>query len=216
MGGMWGCCTRPAAWVLSLCDHTVGVPVQTSSSLTAQGAASPELEQVWEQPRAVELGRSCPVTRSCVGRASQVPGLAPEHCGVSGKRRLSLSPLYMTCLFLSPANGTADSLSSSPNISSAASPKLEPPPSPHANRKKHRRKKSTGTTRLDGPSTAAEGRRGLPGGSSAGSECRAPEGPLWVPGAWSASPVGLRGDLGLRALLVQAAWAEAGESNQPL
>ncbi|NXM89677.1 AGAP3 protein, partial [Oenanthe oenanthe] len=55
-----------------------------------------------------------------------------------------------------PANGTADSLSSSPNISSAASPKLEPPPSPHANRKKHRRKKSTGTPRLDGPSTAAE------------------------------------------------------------
>uniref|UniRef100_A0A663M085 Arf-GAP with GTPase, ANK repeat and PH domain-containing protein 3 n=1 Tax=Athene cunicularia TaxID=194338 RepID=A0A663M085_ATHCN len=45
---------------------------------------------------------------------------------------------------------------SSPNISSAASPKLEPPPSPHANRKKHRRKKSTGTTRPDGPSTAAE------------------------------------------------------------
>uniref|UniRef100_A0A8C8BRC9 Arf-GAP with GTPase, ANK repeat and PH domain-containing protein 3 n=1 Tax=Otus sunia TaxID=257818 RepID=A0A8C8BRC9_9STRI len=54
------------------------------------------------------------------------------------------------------SNGTADSLSSSPNISSAASPKLEPPPSPHANRKKHRRKKSTGTTRPDGPSTAAE------------------------------------------------------------
>ncbi|XP_010221974.1 PREDICTED: arf-GAP with GTPase, ANK repeat and PH domain-containing protein 3-like [Tinamus guttatus] len=55
-----------------------------------------------------------------------------------------------------PANGTADSLSSSPNISNTASPKLEPPPSPHANRKKHRRKKSTGTTRPDGPSTAAE------------------------------------------------------------
>ncbi|NXP13803.1 AGAP3 protein, partial [Thinocorus orbignyianus] len=55
-----------------------------------------------------------------------------------------------------PSNGTADSLSSSPNISSAASPKLEPPPSPHANRKKHRRKKSTGTTRPDGPSAAAE------------------------------------------------------------
>uniref|UniRef100_A0A7M4DY66 Arf-GAP with GTPase, ANK repeat and PH domain-containing protein 3 n=1 Tax=Crocodylus porosus TaxID=8502 RepID=A0A7M4DY66_CROPO len=48
------------------------------------------------------------------------------------------------------------SLSSSPNISNAASPKLEPPPSPHANRKKHRRKKSTGTTRPDGPSAAAE------------------------------------------------------------
>ncbi|XP_043365777.1 arf-GAP with GTPase, ANK repeat and PH domain-containing protein 3 isoform X2 [Dermochelys coriacea] len=55
-----------------------------------------------------------------------------------------------------PANGTADALSSSPNMSNAASPKLEPPPSPHANRKKHRRKKSTGTARPDGPSTAAE------------------------------------------------------------
>ncbi|XP_039379564.1 arf-GAP with GTPase, ANK repeat and PH domain-containing protein 3 isoform X2 [Mauremys reevesii] len=55
-----------------------------------------------------------------------------------------------------PPNGTADALSSSPNMSNAASPKLEPPPSPHANRKKHRRKKSTGTARPDGPSTAAE------------------------------------------------------------
>uniref|UniRef100_A0A8C3YNN9 Arf-GAP with GTPase, ANK repeat and PH domain-containing protein 3 n=1 Tax=Catagonus wagneri TaxID=51154 RepID=A0A8C3YNN9_9CETA len=37
-----------------------------------------------------------------------------------------------------------------------SSPKLEPPPSPHSNRKKHRRKKSTGTPRPDGPSSAAE------------------------------------------------------------
>ncbi|XP_062977630.1 arf-GAP with GTPase, ANK repeat and PH domain-containing protein 3 isoform X1 [Elgaria multicarinata webbii] len=55
-----------------------------------------------------------------------------------------------------PANGTTDSLSSSPNVSSTASPKLEPPPSPHANRKKHRRKKSTGTSRPDGAGAAAE------------------------------------------------------------
>lgn len=54
------------------------------------------------QPRAVELGRSCPVTRSRVGQASQAPGLAPEHFGVSGKRRLSLFPLYMTCLIFVP------------------------------------------------------------------------------------------------------------------
>uniref|UniRef100_A0A670KP84 Arf-GAP with GTPase, ANK repeat and PH domain-containing protein 3 n=1 Tax=Podarcis muralis TaxID=64176 RepID=A0A670KP84_PODMU len=54
------------------------------------------------------------------------------------------------------SNGTADSLSSSPNVSSTASPKLEPPPSPHANRKKHRRKKSTGTSRPDGAGTVAE------------------------------------------------------------
>ncbi|KAJ6666765.1 hypothetical protein lerEdw1_020489 [Lerista edwardsae] len=55
-----------------------------------------------------------------------------------------------------PANGATDALSSSPNVSSAASPKLEPPPSPHANRKKHRRKKSTGTSRPDGASATTE------------------------------------------------------------
>ncbi|XP_015256198.1 PREDICTED: arf-GAP with GTPase, ANK repeat and PH domain-containing protein 3-like [Cyprinodon variegatus] len=45
-------------------------------------------------------------------------------------------------------NGMNDPASSS--IGSATSPKLEPPPSPHANRKKHRRKKSTGITKPDG------------------------------------------------------------------
>ncbi|KAL4646453.1 arf-GAP with GTPase, ANK repeat and PH domain-containing protein 3-like [Arapaima gigas] len=53
-------------------------------------------------------------------------------------------------------NGTADSLSSSPNVTGATSPKLEPPPSPHANRKKHRRKKSTGITKPDGPAAGNE------------------------------------------------------------
>uniref|UniRef100_A0A2K5JR50 ArfGAP with GTPase domain, ankyrin repeat and PH domain 1 n=1 Tax=Colobus angolensis palliatus TaxID=336983 RepID=A0A2K5JR50_COLAP len=37
----------------------------------------------------------------------------------------------------------SDSICSSPNISSTTSPKLNPPHSPHANKKKHRRKKST-------------------------------------------------------------------------
>uniref|UniRef100_A0A672LMK6 Arf-GAP with GTPase, ANK repeat and PH domain-containing protein 3 n=1 Tax=Sinocyclocheilus grahami TaxID=75366 RepID=A0A672LMK6_SINGR len=40
--------------------------------------------------------------------------------------------------------------------SDATSPKLEPPPSPHANRKKHRRKKSTGITKPDGLSAGNE------------------------------------------------------------
>uniref|UniRef100_A0A8C5EYW0 Arf-GAP with GTPase, ANK repeat and PH domain-containing protein 3 n=1 Tax=Gopherus evgoodei TaxID=1825980 RepID=A0A8C5EYW0_9SAUR len=58
-------------------------------------------------------------------------------------------------LHLNAGSDRGDALSSSPNMSNAASPKLEPPPSPHANRKKHRRKKSTGTARPDGPSTAS-------------------------------------------------------------
>ncbi|XP_031149919.1 arf-GAP with GTPase, ANK repeat and PH domain-containing protein 3 isoform X1 [Sander lucioperca] len=51
-------------------------------------------------------------------------------------------------------NGMSDPASSS--VGSATSPKLEPPPSPHANRKKHRRKKSTGITKPDGLSAGNE------------------------------------------------------------
>ncbi|KAM9719963.1 arfGAP with GTPase domain, ankyrin repeat and PH domain 3 isoform 3-T3 [Menidia menidia] len=51
-------------------------------------------------------------------------------------------------------NGMNDPANSS--MGSATSPKLEPPPSPHANRKKHRRKKSTGITKPDGLSTGNE------------------------------------------------------------
>uniref|UniRef100_A0A8C4IUM2 Arf-GAP with GTPase, ANK repeat and PH domain-containing protein 3 n=1 Tax=Dicentrarchus labrax TaxID=13489 RepID=A0A8C4IUM2_DICLA len=54
----------------------------------------------------------------------------------------------------STANGMSDPTSSS--VGSATSPKLEPPPSPHANRKKHRRKKSTGITKPDGLSAGNE------------------------------------------------------------
>ncbi|XP_070974539.1 arf-GAP with GTPase, ANK repeat and PH domain-containing protein 3-like isoform X1 [Oncorhynchus clarkii lewisi] len=54
------------------------------------------------------------------------------------------------------ANGMGEPLTCSSGVGSATSPKLEPPPSPHANRKKHRRKKSTGITKPDGPSAGNE------------------------------------------------------------
>nr|XP_025147607.1 arf-GAP with GTPase, ANK repeat and PH domain-containing protein 3 isoform X3 [Bubalus bubalis] len=69
-------------------------------------------------------------------------GLHQRACSVS-----SADP-WTEAAALPPASGPAEVLSSSP--------KLEPPPSPHSNRKKHRRKKSTGTPRPDGPSGAAE------------------------------------------------------------
>ncbi|CAL8366542.1 unnamed protein product [Boreogadus saida] len=56
----------------------------------------------------------------------------------------------------------------------ATSPKLEPPPSPHANRKKHRRKKSTGITKPDSLTGGTEGKTG-PRGPAAwgwGAACR--------------------------------------------
>ncbi|KYO33532.1 arf-GAP with GTPase, ANK repeat and PH domain-containing protein 3 isoform A [Alligator mississippiensis] len=57
---------------------------------------------------------------------------------------------------ISSDTGLGDSVCSSPSISSTTSPKLDPPPSPHANRKKHRRKKSTSNFKTDGISGTAE------------------------------------------------------------
>ncbi|XP_041891250.1 arf-GAP with GTPase, ANK repeat and PH domain-containing protein 1 isoform X4 [Corvus kubaryi] len=60
---------------------------------------------------------------------------------------------------ISSDTGLGDSVCSSPSISSTTSPKLDPPPSPHANRKKHRRKKSTSNFKADGISGTAEAKR---------------------------------------------------------
>ncbi|KAM4687714.1 arf-GAP with GTPase, ANK repeat and PH domain-containing protein 3 isoform 1-T1 [Discoglossus pictus] len=49
-----------------------------------------------------------------------------------------------------------DSLSPSSNMGSTSSPKIDPPPSPHANRKKHRRKKISGPPRAEGPTSTTE------------------------------------------------------------
>ncbi|KAK7155081.1 hypothetical protein R3I93_009892 [Phoxinus phoxinus] len=57
---------------------------------------------------------------------------------------------------ISTDTSMGDSVCSSPSISSTTSPKMDPPPSPHANRKKHRRKKSTSNFKVDGFSGTAE------------------------------------------------------------
>ncbi|XP_060049530.1 arf-GAP with GTPase, ANK repeat and PH domain-containing protein 1 isoform X7 [Erinaceus europaeus] len=82
-------------------------------------------------------------TSACAPIASpKTNGLAKDLSG------LHVSP--------SPDTGIGESVCSSPSLSGTASPKLEPPPSPHANRKKHRRKKSTGNFRADGLAGTAE------------------------------------------------------------
>ncbi|KAG1925790.1 arf-GAP with GTPase, ANK repeat and PH domain-containing protein, partial [Pimephales promelas] len=57
---------------------------------------------------------------------------------------------------ISTDTSMGESVCSSPSISSTTSPKMDPPPSPHANRKKHRRKKSTSNFKVDGFSGTAE------------------------------------------------------------
>uniref|UniRef100_A0A8L0DW07 Arf-GAP with GTPase, ANK repeat and PH domain-containing protein 1 n=1 Tax=Oncorhynchus mykiss TaxID=8022 RepID=A0A8L0DW07_ONCMY len=54
------------------------------------------------------------------------------------------------------SEATVISVCSSPSISNTTSPKMDPPPSPHANRKKHRRKKSTSNFKADGLSGTGE------------------------------------------------------------
>ncbi|NWV37723.1 AGAP1 protein, partial [Grantiella picta] len=70
----------------------------------------------------------------------------------------SIFSLFFPFFFPHPTadTGLGDSVCSSPSISSTTSPKLDPPPSPHANRKKHRRKKSTSNFKADGISGTAE------------------------------------------------------------
>uniref|UniRef100_A0A8C4KX11 Arf-GAP with GTPase, ANK repeat and PH domain-containing protein 3 n=1 Tax=Equus asinus TaxID=9793 RepID=A0A8C4KX11_EQUAS len=88
-------------------------------------------------------GTGAPHSASSPAWAGPRPeGLHQRSCSVSSADQWSEAAT------LAPASGPAEVLSSSP--------KLEPPPSPHSNRKKHRRKKSTGTPRPDGPSSAAE------------------------------------------------------------
>lgn len=161
---MWGC-PGDAAGLSQLrqCQRCLCaiMPVQNMSSPTLPKLL-PALSPLSGLPCTMGLSVGAVLSHGSVCfELGEAPGLSPGHLSVSRKSRLPLSCCTFLSFSLFPANGTADSLSSSPNISSAASPKLEPPPSPHANRKKHRRKKSTGTTRPDGPSAAAEGREDL-------------------------------------------------------
>ncbi|NXB88035.1 AGAP1 protein, partial [Vidua chalybeata] len=77
-------------------------------------------------------------------------GPSPPHEARAGPSQPSGTQL------MSSNTGLGDSVCSSPSISSTTSPKLDPPPSPHANRKKHRRKKSTSNFKADGISGTAE------------------------------------------------------------
>ncbi|NXJ12086.1 AGAP1 protein, partial [Odontophorus gujanensis] len=77
--------------------------------------------------------------------------------GLRFQRTVSAFEDKFSLFFVQTADtGLGDSVCSSPSISSTTSPKLDPPPSPHANRKKHRRKKSTSNFKADGISGTAE------------------------------------------------------------
>uniref|UniRef100_A0A8C1ZGV5 Arf-GAP with GTPase, ANK repeat and PH domain-containing protein 3 n=1 Tax=Cyprinus carpio TaxID=7962 RepID=A0A8C1ZGV5_CYPCA len=83
-------------------------------------------------------------------------GMHQRSFSVSSAEQWSEAVISTTLSAVANDWSQGDPLSSAPGMSSATSPKLEPPPSPHANRKKHRRKKSTGITKPDGLSAGNE------------------------------------------------------------
>ncbi|XP_022423751.1 arf-GAP with GTPase, ANK repeat and PH domain-containing protein 1 isoform X8 [Delphinapterus leucas] len=103
-------------------------------------------------------GKEIDLLRTTVKVPGKRPPRATSACApISSPKTNGLSK-DMSSLHISPNSdtGLGDSVCSSPSISSTASPKLDPPPSPHANRKKHRRKKSTSNFKADGLSGTAD------------------------------------------------------------
>ncbi|XP_054371319.1 arf-GAP with GTPase, ANK repeat and PH domain-containing protein 1 isoform X9 [Molothrus ater] len=103
-------------------------------------------------------GKEIDLLRTTVKVPGKRPPRATSACApISSPKTNGLSK-DVSSLHISPNSdtGLGDSVCSSPSISSTTSPKLDPPPSPHANRKKHRRKKSTSNFKADGISGTAE------------------------------------------------------------
>ncbi|XP_061441618.1 arf-GAP with GTPase, ANK repeat and PH domain-containing protein 3 isoform X1 [Rhineura floridana] len=162
---------------IDLLRTTVKVPGKRLPRATATAApsASPKANGLAKERSSTQFpgGSSAPHSASSTSLHSERSGSGTNLVGFSTKPEGGSGGMHQRSYSVSsadqwseavalpssvpnPANGTTDSLTSSPNVSSTASPKPEPPPSPHANRKKHRRKKSTGTSRPDGASLVAE------------------------------------------------------------
>ncbi|XP_063286083.1 arf-GAP with GTPase, ANK repeat and PH domain-containing protein 1 isoform X1 [Pelobates fuscus] len=93
-----------------------------------------------------------------LGSFSRMDGMHQRSYSVSSADQWSEGAVIANSA-ISSDTGLGDSVCSSPSISSTTSPKIDPPPSPHANRKKHRRKKSTSNFKADGLSSTAEAKR---------------------------------------------------------
>ncbi|XP_065417242.1 arf-GAP with GTPase, ANK repeat and PH domain-containing protein 1 isoform X11 [Chrysemys picta bellii] len=106
-------------------------------------------------------GKEIDLLRTTVKVPGKRPPRATSACAPISSPKTNGMSKDMSSLHISPNSdtGLGDSVCSSPSISSTTSPKLDPPPSPHANRKKHRRKKSTSNFKADGISGTAEAKR---------------------------------------------------------
>uniref|UniRef100_A0A8C7JZ37 ArfGAP with GTPase domain, ankyrin repeat and PH domain 1 n=1 Tax=Oncorhynchus kisutch TaxID=8019 RepID=A0A8C7JZ37_ONCKI len=101
-------------------------------------------------------GKEIDLLRTTVKVPGKRPPRAVSTCVAVPSPKTNGLAKDMSSLQLGPDTGLGESVCSSPSISNTTSPKMDPPPSPHANRKKHRRKKSTSNFKADGLSGTGE------------------------------------------------------------
>uniref|UniRef100_A0A3Q2ZR82 Arf-GAP with GTPase, ANK repeat and PH domain-containing protein 3 n=1 Tax=Kryptolebias marmoratus TaxID=37003 RepID=A0A3Q2ZR82_KRYMA len=143
---------------IDLLRTTVKVPGKRPPRAVATVApsASPKTNGLTKDRSTLQLGigsTGAPHSNSSI--SLQTGGLAFGGSKDSMHQRsfsVSSADQWNEAINTSTSSGAPNGMSDPANASmgSATSPKLEPPPSPHANRKKHRRKKSTGITKPDG------------------------------------------------------------------
>ncbi|MED6279395.1 Arf-GAP with GTPase, ANK repeat and PH domain-containing protein 1 [Characodon lateralis] len=155
---------------IDLLRTTVKVPGKRPPRAVSTGAAgpSPNTNGLMKEMSNMQLGQtsgSVSSSSSVSQMASGVSLVSFNSRGLEGMHQRSYSvssadqwtdATVIANSGVSTDTGLGDSVCSSPSMSSTTSPKIEPPPSPHANRKKHRRKKSTSNFKADGLSGTAE------------------------------------------------------------
>ncbi|KAG8004402.1 Arf-GAP with GTPase, partial [Nibea albiflora] len=145
----------------------IDVPQTTNTPTPSRKASEPDKDKKGLEARADSIGsgRAIPIKQGMLLKRSG-KSLNKEwkkkYVTLCDNGLLTYHPSLHPCDFMMSYTfsftdtGLGDSVCSSPSISSTTSPKMEPPPSPHANRKKHRRKKSTSNFKADGLSGTAE------------------------------------------------------------
>ncbi|KAM8903845.1 arf-GAP with GTPase, ANK repeat and PH domain-containing protein 1 isoform 1-T1 [Spinachia spinachia] len=155
---------------IDLLRTTVKVPGKRpprAVSTCAVSTATPKTNGLAKDMSSLQLGQTGQVTSSSSASqmASGVSLVSFNSRGLEGMHQRSYSvssadqwtdATVIANSGVGTDTGLGDPVCSSPSLTSTTSPKLEPPPSPHANRKKHRRKKSTSNFKADGLSGTAE------------------------------------------------------------
>uniref|UniRef100_A0A8C2WNW2 Arf-GAP with GTPase, ANK repeat and PH domain-containing protein 1 n=1 Tax=Cyclopterus lumpus TaxID=8103 RepID=A0A8C2WNW2_CYCLU len=132
-------------------------PPRAVSSCTA--APSPKTNGLAKDMSSLQLGPTAGQVTSSSSASQMASGVSLVSFNSRG-----LEGMHQRSYSVSSADQWADATviansgvsTGEASISSTTSPKIEPPPSPHANRKKHRRKKSTSNFKADGLSGTAE------------------------------------------------------------